>query len=375
MNLAFRQDLNVENIWTDPRGLSGSELGCIRIAQELRDMGHAVTIATLAEPCDWDGIRICRIEHAHRTEADAVVAINDPNALRGIEGAFRVVLFWNNDFGFCRLGFDDYVDLWQSPSQGHLDYMLSKPFDVELTHEGPRGTYRADPSKWTVNELGCDPERYGGVEKVPGRVVYCSSPDRGLHWLLQEWPAIKRAVPHAHLRIFYRLEPWIRGFDNVPYFPPIEPLRARALYIEDALRRLAHLDVVAVDSVSREQIAREMSEAEVLAFPCDTVSWSEGFSCTVLEACAARACPVITDCDAFGTLYGGVVPMASRELTPGSDWTGWVSDWSTTVIEALEDSHFRSKVNEAAHAFAQQHTWRHTAQRLASAIEERINAQ
>ena len=38
---------------------------------------------------------------------------------------------------------------------------------------------------------------------MPGRVIWCSSADRGLHWLLSQWPKIKEAVPYASLKVFY----------------------------------------------------------------------------------------------------------------------------------------------------------------------------
>lgn len=344
MNLPFRGSLELENYWSDPRGLTGSEYGFIRLYEELKALGHEV------EP-------YIGTQASGSTVYDAAIVINDPNWLRDAKARVRVCEFYMNDFGFCQLGFEQHVDLFHAPSAPHMRRMLEQEWPVQMTTEGPSGHVRFAPAQWKVNELGCDPERFGGVEKVPGRVIYASSPDRGLHWLLQEWPAIKRAVPHAHLRIFYRLEPWIRGFDNVPYYPSIEPLRRRAVYIEEALRRLRHLDVVAVDSVSREQIAREMSEAEVMAYPCDTVSWSEGFSCSILEACAARACPVITDCDALGELYGGWTASVKRNGC-------WPVRWRDTVIEKLTDESIRDYHNDQAEFFAKERTWKHTAARL-----------
>jgi len=216
-----------------------------------------------------------------------------------------------------------------------------------------------------VLPLGCDPEHYPPTEKVPGRVVYCSSPDRGLHWLLQEWQAIKKAAPHANLKIFYRLQPWIDGFKNVAYFPPIERLRARANYIEDALKRLSDPKwaIEVCDSVSRDQIEREMSMAEVLAYPCDTTAWSEGFSCTTLEGCAARACPVIMDCDALGDIYRGAICVADR---------GDVDGWRDHVIRMLTSKPDREEKERAAVEFAAAHTWKRTAERLMEQIDKRL---
>lgn len=409
-SLSFRKSLDFSGLWQDPRGLTGSELGCIRIAEWLSSLGHDVTLRTVSAQAgqDYNGLKIRSIDEPIEP-CDAVVSINEPDLLRGApEGAFRVCAFWLNDVSFCKSGFYSHVDLFCSPSAPHLEQIMTNQAwrRVEVTPEFPNGReqYTPDPAKWCVVPLGCDPERILGepcawsgftdeppydeddptyeslwwdpragngkgptIGKIEGRVVHCSSPDRGLHWLLQEWPAIKRAVPHATLHVFYRLEPWLRGFDQTPFFPPIEPLRARANYVEECLRRfreMGGLGVTLRDSVSRETIEREMAQAECLAFPCDTTTWSEGFSCATLEGCAARACPVITDCDALAGVYGGALPVVYRV----GDWQARFRD---QVICALTDSAYREEVNAKAHAFALEHTWKRTAERILEEIGKR----
>jgi glycosyltransferase involved in cell wall biosynthesis len=251
---------------------------------------------------------------------------------------------------------------------------------VEKTPEFPDGKaqYLPEPSKWVALELGCDPGRFGAHPsasdddafpvgpKIPGRVVHCSSPDRGLHHLLGAWPEIRRAVPHATLHVFYRLGPWLRGFDQTPYFPPIEPLRARANYVEECLRRFQELGGMGVtlrDAVSRETIEREMAQAEVSANPCDTTTWSEGFSCAILEACAARACPIISDCDALGEVYATLSPVPREP--------GWVKAWTARVIVALTTPAVRDEQNERAYKLASKLTWKVYAEKLMKEVESR----
>lgn len=364
--LSFRGSLPFAGHRSDPRGLTGSEFGFIRIAQELHALGHEVTAFTVSPEREYEGIIIRSVhDRGDLSGFDAAVSINEPDLLRDTKAGVRVCEAWLNGVDWCQVGFENHVDLWTSPSQGHLEMMLSETHEVQPRPTGPLALFKADPSNWMVNELGCDPSRYPvDSSKVPGRVVYCSSPDRGLHWLLQEWPAIKRAVPHATLRIFYRLQAWIDGFSETAYSPPIEELRARAVYVQECLRRMSGPEwgITVLDSVSREQIEREMCEAEVLAYHVDTTRWSEGFSCTILEACAARACPVITDCDALGKLYGGHCIVEPRE-----DLDAWRRD----VIEALSNPVYRDTWNEKARAFAETLTWRKHAERLVAAIEAR----
>ncbi len=107
-----------------------------------------------------------------------------------------------------------------------------------------------------------------------------------------------------------------------------------------------------------------MAEAEVLAYPCDTTTWSEGFSCTVLEACAARACPNIIGCDALGTIYKDAL-----QVTP----PGMIELWRQELIEDLLHAEYRDETNDRAEAFAKEHTWKNTATKLMAEITARLS--
>ena len=326
---------SAEETWNDPR--TGSEVGWRRIVEGLRELGHEVH--------PLDGIEFLPL--------DVAISINEPDTLRRFARAkLRICEFWLNGFSFCKEGFDDHVDVYLSPSEAHRQQAV-----------GPWGAPKAD--KWLVNRLGCDPGGRDSDRPVAGRVVYCSSPDRGLHRVLEAWPLIKRAVPHATLHIFYNLNNWLRSFDQTPYFPDIERNRNRALYIEEALRRLSGPEwgVVVRDQVPHDQLLQEMQQAEVLAHPCETMSWSEGFSCTVLEGCAAEACPIVSDCDALGEVYSVLEPV------PVGDWDRWRS----RVVRALTDSDFRNDMNKRARKLAEELTWTRHVKQLDSLLRERLS--
>lgn len=373
MCLAFRGTLGFENWRTDPRGLSGSELGFIRICEELAQQGHEVHAFTLANEdrfslatgTDAPTIRIHSVdERATIIDAsfDFALSINEPELLRDCRARIRACELWLNSFEYNKIGFEKHVDIWLSPSESHRQMVLAQTHEVECLPTGPAGYYRAEPEKWHTAMLGCDPWRYPETEKIPGRVIYCSSPDRGLHLLLQEWPKIKRAVPHATLRIFYRLRAWIDGFHNIAYNPSIEELRSRALYIDECLRRMSGPEwgIEVCDAVSRERIEREMCEAEVLAYPCDTTRWSEGFSCTILEACAARACPVIFDTDALGEIYWESCIVCDR---------GNLAYWRDSVIASLVSKTQRDETNARARSLAEKLTWVRHVDRVLEIVE------
>lgn len=367
--MAFKGSLLFSNIMDDPRGLTGSEIGIIRVAEEMAALGHDVTLFVDTPDAEWNGVKLRPLAARSEVDAsfDAAISWSEPDTLRETNPKLRVLYNMLNGWTHVKPGFDQFFDLGIAVSRPHLNKILHDWHDVGSDAQGqPLANYSADPDKWTIVPLGCDPERLTGGEKVSGKVIYCSSPDRGLHWLLQEWPAIKRAVPHATLNIFYRLKEWADSFDSTPFFPPIEPNRKIALYVRECLRRFAEhggMGVTLRDSVSRHEIEREMASAEVLAYPCDTMSWSEGFSCSILECCAAKACPIITDCDALGDIYA--------DLTPVQREGDWVPKWRERVIRALTDESFRAEMNQEAAAIGARYTWQKTTEKLLKEIDAR----
>lgn len=349
------RQIDFTNLWDSPRGLTGSELSCIAISREMAKMGHHVSFFVQnPNASGFDGVTL--MEYANlgvETRGyDAVCSWNEPDVLRSVDpSAVRLVNQQLNDFGYCQPGFDDFVDVYTSPSESHMEYIRS---------------HTPSPHKWTVLPNGCDPDLYDIGLKVPGRVVYASSPDRGLHLLLQIWPTIKRSVPHAELRVFYNMDDWISRF--VPqehhHIPDFVEFGRRARYIDLAMKRMSGLGVRRVGSVSRRQMAREMSEAEVLAYPCDTVRFTEGFSVTTMEACASGAIPVISSVDSLGQIYGSHVPTVQ---SPVRDRLG---EFTEFVVRSLNDRDFRESVRDKSLSLAKAHRWSLLASRLEEIILE-----
>jgi glycosyltransferase involved in cell wall biosynthesis len=338
--------------------MSGSDIGYHRVAQEAQKLGHDVTLFTFPKdgttlPETWEGLKLRHVERRGDEEFNAFVCWNESDPLHAVRAKLRCVSLQINTI-VQRPG--DSVDLWLSPSQSHKDRLQNH-----------------HPAPFEVVPDGCDLEPFdmlfaNGFQKVPGRVVWTSSPDRGLHWLLQEWPMIKRAVPHANLRVFYKLKPWLDHFRERPALmeDSIQEQHRRALYIEAAMPRLANMGVEFFDSVSRVKITQEVAAAEVFAYPADTVIWSEGFSVSTAEACAARACPIITNVDAFPEIYGGTLPMVDLPLSKNAP------KFRELVIRALTDMDFRNGVNQKARALAERFTWKKAAERMCQVLEEHL---
>jgi glycosyltransferase involved in cell wall biosynthesis len=368
MRLAFlygsfsigQRPFDFDALYTSPRGLTGSEISCVEYALAMKERGHEVLLVVGQPGLDreWRGIRVASLTSPRMVDGfDAVLSWNEPNLLREVApGPLRVVNQQLNDFGYCRPGWEEWCDLVTSPSAHHLEYLKKHAPAVK---------------SWAVLPNGCDPTQYRQTERIPGRVIWASSADRGLHRLLEVWPRIKRAVPHASLRAFYNFQK--ADFDDYEstgpnVHPDLLEIAQRKRYIEHAMSKLAgpKWDVEHVGSVSRERMRYEFERAQVLGYPCDTIRYTEGFSVTTLEACASGCLPVITDIDCLGSVYGAAAPTV--RLRGGGFDAQRSLEFGDLVIEGLTNEAWRADYVAKCRALAAEYAWPVLAERLEGLI-------
>lgn len=336
------------------KGLTGSESCFFNTARGLAERGHAVQVfadvvqETEAAPV-LAGAAAFKLENAHRLDpgVEVVIAMNEPDLLRLVpKTALRIMAQQLNDLNYARPGFDEFVDLYAFPSDTHRQFMVRScglnaaktvvmPNSINLEHFDGAWTPTPEPRR-------------------PRSVAYCSSPDRGLHWLLEYWPQIRKRVPDADLRIYYKVQPWldqVRGLWYDQGIPDWWETAFRARFVEEALLRLGRAGengVTLVGPIPNTELARELMRTDVLAYPCDPLRWTEGFSVTILDACAAGAVPIISDVDAIGEIYGGVahvIPGRPQSLD---------KRWIDSIVHALTDEEWRGSIRRRARNHAVQ---------------------
>lgn len=331
---AIHGPFDLEGLYTR-QGLTGSESSFFNLARTLSERGHEVAVfcKCVAPAILESGVNVVPIQSLPSLRSmpvDAVIAWNEPDYLQfAPPGVPRICDQQLNDFGYCRMpNWKQLVDRWVSPSAHHAKNVME-----------PDGLV----AEVIPNSVDLDLFAGPAHERDPKRVVYCSSPDRGLHHLLGWWPEIRRRVPGANLRIFYRLAPWLERARNND-----DEVGRRARYIEEAVSRLCgnyDYGVTITGLVPNSQMASELRRAAVLAYPCDPVRYTEGFGCSVLDAAAADCLPIISDADALPSVHGKAAIVSAGR--PDGNREQWIQGISLILLNGWKD-----RAGMAAHARA-----------------------
>jgi glycosyltransferase involved in cell wall biosynthesis len=132
------------------------------------------------------------------------------------------------------------------------------------------------------------------VRKIPGRMIYSSSPDRGLELLLDLLPKIQEKVPEAEVHIFY-------GFSNWEKSARSRNDHGQIALIEKLKKKFGQPGVIERGRVGQRTLARELMKAQLVAYP----TWfTETFCITTMEAMASGTPVITTDVAALQTTVG-----------------------------------------------------------------------
>lgn len=311
------------------RGVGGAELAMLTWAETMAGRGHQVRV--------YNDPRIagvqCGVEFlpqrafAPREDRDVFIVYRSPNPfIRIAKAAVRV--HWS---------FDQHtIGNYARDIFPHVDWVVCiSPFHVDYH----RRSYGIRDGKIGYLDLGvrlADYDRDPEGERIAGRCIFCSVPDRGLDILRVLWPMIKGKVPHASLVITSDYRLW-----GAP-----APLNHHY--------RLAFLhlpDVVFLGKVERSRLVQEQSAAEVMSYPC---TYEELFCISAAECQVAGAFPVTSDRGALPTTNRWGTVLGNNVLDGN-----WQRDFVEAVIAAMNMQPVeRARMQAAAR---QRFDWNHIA--------------
>jgi glycosyltransferase involved in cell wall biosynthesis/SAM-dependent methyltransferase len=272
--------------------LGGSESACLGLARALKARGHDVQIVTtkLAEDAprvDRWGVPWHRAEDLYTLlpliDPDVFVALRQPNVF-GLPVPARLRMLWNQDMLVgeqAKLHMMSYA--WAYDAMAYVSEYQRKQWE---------GVAPELKSLGWVTRNGFDPAHVpANVEKVPGRVIHISRPERGLQPLLMMWPELKKRVPHAELQICRYQSMYDGEGSNVKAM--CEQFDKMVAQVQGEVGGITYLG-----SLGKRDLYRAIAEAEVMWYP-GVVDFAET-SC--IAAIEAQACGTPLVCSYKGAL-------------------------------------------------------------------------
>ena len=279
------------------KGVGGAELAMMSWAETMAKRGHQIRVFNNPiESGAFDGVQyLPQSLFDPSADRDVFITYRSPNPFTRIAKA-DVKIHWSCDqYTIGHFGRDivPYVDYVVCISPYHRDYYQKQYGGGE---------------KVGYFDLGVRLEDYDqDIEKVPGRCIFCSVPDRGLKILRQCWPKIKEQVPHASLVITSDYTLW-----GSP-----DPANHQHKISWSGLP-----DVMFVGKIPRAELVKEQLRAVCQPYPC---TYEELFCISTAECQVAGAFPITSEIGALKTTNEAVYLQGD----PSSE------DWQKELVDQM----------------------------------------
>jgi len=319
----------------------GSRAGFVHLTRALARRGLRVrAFSTFADAyVEQDGVEWIRLDRlrAHGTP-DVMFAFHDTSVL---ELAQPGVLRIGSHHSYQPYLHFQHTDVNTAPSEHAMRFLRD----------------RFDPgTPWYVLPNGV-PKMSVDRKPVPGRVLYHTSPERGLRLLLRVWPKIRASVSRATLHVVGPVEELIAAASAPSWRTSLADGLADA-HLAGGIKLLGRLP--------RSEVLRELGEASIFAFPCSPPAPCETFSLSTMECCKLGVPVVLAPADALESIYGGTVRMTPSPVREHLD------EFAAAVIDVLQDSDEQARLAETGRQLANKFTFEREAEVLDGIIRKHL---
>jgi len=267
-------------------GVGGTEALIVVLAEVLTARGIGVTVATqISDASGFRGVSYVPVSSVPPRDADVTVLVKRWSETAAGAGPIR-----------CFLATDVHVpnpaELSRNIAWATVTAALSPFMRSKLTAVVPAPSMKVLPPPLALADYP-EPSNHRAAT-----MLYCSMPDRGLYYLKDLFPAIRRRVPGATLAITSDFTLWGKAGARDAFMRFFEG--------QPGITYLGH--------VERSALVEEQRRARVMGYPC---TFEEGFCIAAAECMAAGAVPVTTGDFALTTTVDG-----AGVLVPGRP-RGW----------------------------------------------------
>jgi glycosyltransferase involved in cell wall biosynthesis/predicted SAM-dependent methyltransferase len=323
----------------DKGGIGGSETCAVRLAEQFAKKGYRSIVFSDCSGMEGEHGGVEYRDYrgfspfAQNSFMDIFVSSRRPEAF-ALDLHAGVKLCWVHD-----------IWLDKNPKAPlHVDnvdkFLVLSPWHQEFfcQHHG------VPVEKTWITRDGVDLSRYAQeLPRKPGKLIYSSSPDRGLDVLLHLFPRIRARVPYAELHVFYGFNNWEKAI------AARNDAKGRA-WMEQIKEALKRDGVVYRGRVGQAELVREELTSELWVYP--TFFW-ETFCITAAEMMAAGLPVVTSDLAALSTTVGD-----AGIIIPGDCWSNEYQDrFVEECVRMLTDKKRWKEYSERSLEKAKQYTW------------------
>ena len=345
------QSLNKSLDPKKPAGIGGSETQIILLSRELAKLGYKVKVFNKCKEQHFDSLKFDVEyipfqnfeEYSKKVTYDVLVA---SRYLQCFDIPFKskknIVMVHDVFLIMCGRNqhqvFKERVDKYFCLSNAHKQF-FSQYHNVPL-------------DQIVVTSNGLDFNRFKNeVKKNPYKLIYSSSPDRGLDVLLSLFPKVKEQVPEVELHIFY-------GFENF----------RDQVYVNKMMEIIKKTPGVFYHGrVGQDELAQHFQESAIWAYP---THFEETYCITALESMAGGA--VVLASDYWGLIdtvkEGGILlPMPQGKQTVYT--MEYQNKWVEECIKLLKDKDYYTSWQNKGFERVKRFTWENVARQWSDLIK------
>lgn len=298
-------------------GCGGSEEAVIHLSKRWAQMGWEVTVYNNCPREEVrDGVEWKRFETFNPRDD------------------FNILIAWrNNPFLEPKKAKKKYCDVHDVPNNQFYTPESLKDVKVMAKSEYHKSLFpQLQDDNFTIIPNGIVTRRFSNPEKVRNNLVWTSSYDRGLEYLLEMWPDIKKEVPDATIDVYY-------GF-NLFDESAFGKSDAGRLWKEKMLDLLNQEGVTHHGRVGSEVVAEAYKKAEVWAFP---TNFPEIDCITATKAMAAGCVPITTDYAVMKERNQGLI--INGDITESETQERFKKELISLLKDDERKSRIRSKID------------------------------